>query len=191
MATRQRGNSPGFDKGFDPSYDPFKGSKDSEYDIGKFYTRATNQHDHSSNVQLPLPKELKGHLQTIVNQGMFPYTSVQAIIRDAIVHRLEWLSGQNPADLETPQVVAFERMLARQEMRAEAQRAQEEIYAGFIKGCEKALDIHAWEQVLVLCDEMEMDLDHMDDAWRNRTLETIEKMRGTAGDVKARWGDRG
>lgn len=188
---RSRGNSAGFDKDFDPTYDPFKGTKDSEYDVGKFYTRATNAHDHSSNIQLPLPKELKGHIQTIVNNGVFPYTSVQAFVRDAIVHRLEWIAGQNPADLETPQVVAFERMLARQEMRAEAQRAQEEIYAGFVKGCEKAMDVRAYDVVLVLCDETQMDADHLDDAWRVKLMEKVQETRERAEEMQVRWGDRG
>lgn len=73
-------------------YDPFEGSSDdpNEYDRYRIYTRSTNKHDHSANMQLPIRREHYALMVKLSNDERFPdYTSPQAIARDAIHHRLK------------------------------------------------------------------------------------------------------
>lgn len=77
----------------DRSFDPFAGSGDDSYNINRAYTRATNKHDHAANVQVPMMREHVAMIQAIVQDPAYPdYTSNQAFIRDAIVHRLHHIA---------------------------------------------------------------------------------------------------
>ena len=71
----------------------FKGSLETPYDPARFYTRATNDHNHSKRVGAAVPPEIAGMAQQIVEQKRVPeYQSVGDVIRDALIHRLEWIN---------------------------------------------------------------------------------------------------
>lgn len=70
-----------------------------DYTPGRFYTRSTNQFDHSHTVTVGFPREVMALVSKIVHSGVVPeYRSNQDFIRDAVVHRLH----QVAAFLEDP-----------------------------------------------------------------------------------------
>lgn len=69
------------------------------YDPDKFYTSSRNKHDHSEQMSLKLPPDLYMAVQSYGNNQDFPeYRSGQDVVRDAIVHRLHYLTSSYRAD---------------------------------------------------------------------------------------------
>lgn len=71
------------------------GLDDGSYSPDDFYVASTNQHDHSETTQLKLPKHVKALANQFVNNEEIPaYRSVNDVIRDALVHRLQYLQHE-------------------------------------------------------------------------------------------------
>ena len=65
-----------------------------DYSPARFYTRSTNQFDHSQTVQTGFPREVMALVSKIVHAGVVPeYRSNQDFIRDAVVHRLHQVAA--------------------------------------------------------------------------------------------------
>lgn len=88
---------------------------ESDYSPEHFHTRATNKHDHSKSIQTPFPSDM--HSQIHRWSRLIPEykDSAQAMIRDAVHHRLHWLK-ENKDGGEVSAIY---------EARAEAQRVYE------------------------------------------------------------------
>ena len=79
--------------------DPFDLSDRTAYSVTRFYTRATNAHDHSRNVQVPMPSDIHAEIMRWV--GIIPeYRSAQDVIRDAVRHRIQQLGEMDPAKVD-------------------------------------------------------------------------------------------
>ncbi len=64
-----------------------------DYDVASFYPEATDGRGHSDNFRVRLKPEIAGEIGALVASGLIPeYTTPSALIRDAVVHRLHWLS---------------------------------------------------------------------------------------------------
>lgn len=71
------------------------GLDDGAYSPDDFYVASTNQHDHSETVQLKLPKHVKALANQFVNNEEIPaYRSVNDLVRDAMVHRMQYLQHE-------------------------------------------------------------------------------------------------
>lgn len=68
------------------------GLDDGGYALDRFYCASTNAHDHSETIQLKLPKHVKVLINQFVGNDELPaYRSVNDVVRDALVHRLQWI----------------------------------------------------------------------------------------------------
>lgn len=64
-----------------------------DYDVASFYTDGRDGRGHSDSHRVRLKPEVLGEIGALVASGKIPeYSTPQAFIRDAIVHRLHWLS---------------------------------------------------------------------------------------------------
>lgn len=65
------------------------------YDINDIITSSQDEHGHSVNLRLTVPKSWNAILHKIKESDSWPeYTSANAIMRDALYHRLHWISEQ-------------------------------------------------------------------------------------------------
>lgn len=91
----------------------FQGSSDVDYDPHAFYTRATNAHDHSSEIRTRVHSDLIGLVDRIVASGKLAHTPIKTrgdFLRDAMVHRV-WTVAEM---LEDPLFIALgEQQVAR------------------------------------------------------------------------------
>lgn len=60
------------------------------YDSHKFYTQASDRKGHAAKIQVKLPTNIAGEIARLVQSGVITeYSTSQAFIRDAVIHRLE------------------------------------------------------------------------------------------------------
>jgi hypothetical protein len=70
-------------------------SLDGEYSPAEIWAGAQDDHGHSAYMRLPFPKSWMGQIGDLVGSNEWPeYSSPQAFVRDAIWHRLHWVSKQ-------------------------------------------------------------------------------------------------
>ncbi len=81
----------------------------SGYALERFYTRSTDGNGHSELIHVKLSPLLKGQLIAVVEErGLTAYRTQADVVRDALIHRLKWLSDNtdsaiNLAELEQEQ----------------------------------------------------------------------------------------
>lgn len=69
------------------------------YDARSFYTQSSDSKGHHAKIQVKIPTNIAGEISRLVQSGVIPeYDTAQALIRDAIVHRLhavnEWIKDE-------------------------------------------------------------------------------------------------
>lgn len=69
------------------------------WDYDMFHTRATNEHDHSRMANIPrsfrFPDTTFAEMHKFIADPAYPYESVAAFIRDAVMHRIAYLSEKS------------------------------------------------------------------------------------------------
>lgn len=164
----------------------FLGEPDSDYDISHFYTAATNKHDHSKNVQVPIPDYVRAEILKLVNSGQWPaYSSVQAFMRDATVHRLHWIRDQDP-DPDMDRVLNAVRREARQEARRQLREAQIRLLEGLEREIDDLFNDRQWDDIEHLCDQTEADIEEVPEPWKGRTWELITDARTKVTELRAK-----
>lgn len=77
----------------------FVGEADGSYSVGKFYTKASDERGHNKSLRFDIPPQLAGMINEVLNSGLLPYRSTADLIRDAIHHRLRFLTSPENAHL--------------------------------------------------------------------------------------------
>lgn len=144
-----------------------------EYSPGQFHVRATNAYDHSNSHRLHLPRELDGMAQEIV--AMVPaYRSVSDLIRDAIYHRVHYLSGRG---LNNPLVL---RWLELEKGQAAIERAKTEVemHKSIVEEArvtiEQLTEAGDWGQLELMLDSLEPTLEAMRDPWHTQLYAVLQ-----------------
>lgn len=78
---------------------PSWGTEDPNYSVDRFYTRGSDGKGNSEAVRARFAPEVIARLHRVVQQGRIPeYRTVADIIRDAVVHRLQYLDNEYMED---------------------------------------------------------------------------------------------
>lgn len=112
-----------------------------QYDPDEFYTRATNNHDHSERITARVRPDEYATVQAIIQSGQIPeLKSDQDFTRDARIHRLQYLTESY---LTGPIRERTELLLARMEQDAiaEAARAESEHWTRVIERTTEACSL--------------------------------------------------
>jgi hypothetical protein len=97
-----------------------------EYSQWKFYTAATDSHHHSTHITIGLPPHVVAQIGQIVQSKRIPAFKIdQDFIRDAISHRLKFVSDHFGELLSEEEKRAFNRSLAVAEIERNASMARE------------------------------------------------------------------
>lgn len=77
-----------------------RGSADvADYSPEKFYTHATDAKGHLSQMRVAFPPQIANEISKYVASGKYPdYRTAQDVIRDAVFHRLKWLTDNGIFD---------------------------------------------------------------------------------------------
>jgi len=74
-------------------------TSDDGYDARNFYTQSSDSKGHHAKIQVKVPTNIAGEIARLVQSGVIPeYDTAQALIRDAIIHRLhdvnQWVKDE-------------------------------------------------------------------------------------------------
>ena len=74
-------------------------TSDDGYDAKHYYTQSSDSKGHHAKVQVKVPTNIAGEIARLVQSGIIPeYDTAQALIRDAVIHRLhmvnEWVKDE-------------------------------------------------------------------------------------------------
>lgn len=65
------------------------------YDPNEIVTGSQDDHGHSINLRVHIPTPWRAMMEQYIQSDQWPeYSSIQAIFRDALYHRLHWISTQ-------------------------------------------------------------------------------------------------
>ena len=149
-----------------------------EYSREKFYTYSKNEHDHSVNVQVTMRPQLSNLLGRAVSMGLIPeYASKQAIIRDAIHHRLADIA-ENYADFEMSDMLALERMDTLAQMRREHRRTIKAVLTNAQADLDELVRDSDWDDLALELDKLEMHAGDMPAKSREKLDGLIQEYRG-------------
>lgn len=148
-----------------------------EYRRDAFYTYSKNDHDHSSNVQVTMRPQLNNLLGRIVQMGLIPeYTSKQAIIRDAIHHRLAEIA-ENYADFEMSDMLAVERMDTQAQMRREHRRTVKQVLVNAQADLDELVQDGDWDDLALELDKLEMHAGDLPEKPQQKFVAMIDEYR--------------
>jgi len=69
-----------------------------KYSMDEYYCRGSDKRGHSGQMALRLPPEVWGVMEELFQLRVFPYKTVQDLVRDAIVHRVYYLKAVIQSD---------------------------------------------------------------------------------------------
>lgn len=150
---------------------------DGAYSRAKFYCHSTDKRGHSEFIRGPLPPTILAKMSELVQDRNFPdYTSVQAIMRDAIYHRLHEIADIK-GDEALRRIVAMEMKMADRARSAYLLRRQQEM----VDQIEMLLGLALQAQdELALIEEIskaEADMADLIEPYRSRVIDIIDKYR--------------
>lgn len=166
-------NTAGNSWGTDPSW---SADPDGEYDVDKFYVRATNKFNHSSKARLNLPPDTMSMLADTAERIPF-YRNAHDLIRDAIHHRIQHLSAVGWTTPQMEQWLQVERASAvveqaRMETEALTQLVDDASFT--IAELERTGDRR---KLRIVLEQLELTADGLGDPWSGKLHELVKRGR--------------
>lgn len=165
--SRQGGRPSGL--GYDPSLerehqtsptteetDVFKTIGHRGYSEDRFYTKSTNEHNHGEKFQVRVPQGIDSQIHAAVRE-VPEYRHVNDMVRDALVHRLEYIQKRYKITPEAQRFLELERLRADSDRRAADIALMQETVAdiaGKLQQAWEAADYGVLAKELVEADEL-------------------------------------
>lgn len=156
------------------------------YRPDRFYTKSTDQRGHGEKIQVRVPQGIDSQVHAAV-RDIPEYRSLQDFVRDALVHRLEWVQKQYQLGEEAERILALERFEAdnkayRDDMERMDQ-ASTELEESLVIAVERK-DWSTFTQVLGQGDEL---MEWLRDPYRTKCAEVLQTYRLRHRDDVRRW----
>lgn len=166
------------------SRDRFEQSAGGEYDPNEIITSSQDDHGHSTNFRTHVPKPWYAQMMMYINSDDWPeYRQVQDIVRDALYHRLHWMSEQK--NREQFPGIRQAILRARHQRRLRANMENTIAWAEFSTEIDRVLAekiaAQQWEGALEWCAEFKGELDDVEEPFRSKMLRQI-----TSWEMRAR-----
>lgn len=153
-----------------------------DYSIDQFYCESTDGRGHSDNHRVRMKPQLSGEIGALVASGVIPeYSTPSSFIRDAVVHRLHWLSENLDNPVLRARLAEVVRRAAIEETTSRYIRLVDE-FEQFItqtrEVCERALRFGDHHGVDLYLDDVEEFALNSRDPYQSRLLSVVKHYRG-------------
>lgn len=170
------------------SRDQFANQGSNAYDVNDIITTSQDDHGHSTNLRVHIPKPWAAILHQIANSDTWPeYGNVHAIVRDALYHRMHWISEQKGREQfpAVAQAVAIARAEAKIEVQDRTAESVDQLKKRIDKTLGDFLAEHQYEAVVEWVDEFaEETLPSIQEPWRTKLAGQLSTYKRRA---EARW----
>lgn len=163
-------------RGKSPEYDVLALVDERGYRPERFYTRSLDKRGHGENLRVRVPQGIDSQMYAAVKE-IAQYDSLQDLIRDAVVHRLEYLQHHYALTDDVRRMVELERM------EADSDRAVAEVQSmsASVKQLDEALkehyEAHDWQMFadeLIRGDER---AEWLREPYQQRALDVLREWR--------------
>lgn len=148
------------------------------YSEDRFYTKSTNTHNHGEKLNVRVPQGIDSQVYAAVNQ-IPEYRHINDLVRDAIIHRLEYLQRRYRMGDDLRRQLELERLESDNERSAREIEVMERSVANLNEHCQAAYEARDYgllAQILATGDEI---------------MEWLrEPYHSDARDILGRWRDR-
>lgn len=145
----------------------------------RFYTRSINADGHGEKVQVRVPQGLDSQMYAAVAE-IAEYRSIQDLIRDAVVHRLEWLQHHYALGEAARRTLELERLQADRERRAQEADTMGKSVDDLGEKLQGLWDKEDWG---LLAEELEAggeSVDWLRDPYKRRAQKILDDWKGRA-----------
>ena len=145
----------------------------------RFYTRSINADGHGEKLQVRVPQGLDSQMYAAVAE-IAEYRSVQDLVRDAVVHRLEWLQGHYALGEGARRTLELERLQADRERRAQEAETMGNSVADLDEKLQRLWDHEDWG---LMAEELEAggeSVDWLRDPYKRNAQEVLDKWKKKA-----------
>jgi hypothetical protein len=148
------------------AFDPWDTGKGSEYRPDRFYTRSTNEHDHSEQVRnLRIPPNIFNRLAIIITDKRIPQLrSMQDVVRDALVHRSMFYS-EYLDDPDLKQAVTMEMMVCQAEFHQQEIEASKRLVSEWEDSFRKAVEERDAKRLRIMLDQIEFYIEQLEEPY--------------------------
>lgn len=151
------------------------------YSPASFYTQARNSSGLTERFHQSLSPALFDIASRVAGDNGLPYGSIQALVRDALVHRLHWLE-QNATDPVLVEALAEWRRLEEvdHQMQTYARMTEniERLTESLRATCESAVKGGDWHALWWMLDEIEETWENVREPFRSTALTILAYYRG-------------
>lgn len=162
-------------------------SESGGYDPDEIMTRSQDHNGHSTNQRVYIPPTWKAMMENIKDSDQWPeYRGFQDIVRDALYHRLHWITaqknrGQYP---EVQSAMVRERYRKRLEADIQYEASVREFKETIDRSLSEMLQREEYDAVLSYVDDMLQDMDHFKGREQEKLINLLHTYQERA---KGRW----
>lgn len=165
-------------------FNPWK-LEDPGYREDNFYTKSTDNRGHSGSIRVPVPTTLAAEIEALVASRMIPdYRTPQDVLRDAMVHRLHWLS-EALKNGRLKRVVSVHARLAERQRQIQEMQELQELLNQTEDACSKAVAQRDWRLLAEILNDSEDELDLLHEPYFTRMKDLIDRFTR---DLPKEWG---
>lgn len=152
--------------------DPFEG-----YSPERFYTEAADRQGHRAWLRVPVPTHVAGRIAELIASREIPaYRTPQDLIRDALVHRLYYLTKVWPEAKQTNRLFQLVLAEAEREARRREYEAAESFIEQAVETARKAKELAGLERAREELESARQELDRLFPASWEPLREKFERL---------------
>lgn len=170
----------------DAEHDVFALVDERGYRADRFYTNSTDKNGHGEKMSFRLPQGIDSQIHAAVRE-IPEYASTQAFIRDALLHRLEYIQKHYQLSDNARRFVELERIQADMERMTSEIETMTNAVERMKLGLETAYASRDWglmKEAMDVGDEM---MEWMREPYRGRVEATVREWRARVRDDLTKW----
>lgn len=163
----------------DAEFDVFALVDDRKYSEARFYTRSVNADGHGERMQVRVPQGIDSQMHAAVAE-VPEYKTIHDLIRDSVIHRLEFLQKRYSLGDGAKRILELERIradLTRRNQETETMQEAVDDLASTLQGLWDKQDYGLMREVLDTGVEM---YDWLRKPYKGKALDVLERWKATA-----------
>lgn len=163
----------------DTEYDVFAIVDNRRYSEDRFYTRSVNSDGHGERKQIRFPQGIDTQMEKAVAE-VPEYNTVHDLVRDAVLHRLEYLQKRYNLGDGARRMLELERIRADMTRHGQETETMQQAVDDLESGLQKLWDKQDYSLMLEMFQEGSDLHEWLRDPYKSRAVAVLERWKATA-----------